>query len=82
LLALIKVDFSTVLELSKSKSTMCIIGDEKPLQFASPGAMKAFDADLFHRSGVAYSNTIKIAFFWRFIDADDVGEDAASSTTE
>ena len=31
--------------------------------------------DLFHRSGVAYSNTMKISFFWRFTNATVVEDE-------
>jgi hypothetical protein len=78
----LKVEVSSVVELSNSKSTMSICGDAEPLMYHKPGAMKVFDADYWHRSGVSYANTIKIAFFWHMNPSVLLDKEGASSDTK
>ena len=56
-------DLSVVMELSSSKSSMKI-AEQAPLVYDKPGAFYAFDSLMWHRSGVAFADTVKIAFFF------------------
>lgn len=44
---------------------MHFAGDKESQVYDKPGALVAFDADLYHRSGVSFANTVKIAFFFK-----------------
>ena len=59
------VDISVVVQLSTSKSTFNIAGMDS-FTYDSSGSFFAFPSCLWHRSGVACSDTIKIAFFFKF----------------
>ena len=48
-----------IAELGNSQSTICIAGDQE-MTYDQPGSWKIFDAQLMHRSGVSYADTIKI----------------------
>ena len=55
-----RVDLSFVAELGNSHSTMNIAG-EKEMVYRSPGSWAMFDAQMMHRSGESYADTMKIA---------------------
>ena len=66
------VHFSVCLELSDSKSTMLIAGED-PLRYDKAGAFCAFPSDLWHRSGVAQSHTMKLTFFYIVSQPEEAG---------
>ena len=77
------VDVSLVCELSASKSTMHIAGDVTSLEYEVPGSFFVFDSELWHRSGITYANTIKIALFFTLsskVSKPDGEEEPASSS--
>ena len=57
------IELSVIMELSDTKSTMQIAG-EASITYDSAGVLHAFDSRLWHRSGAARTDTIKIAFFF------------------
>ena len=64
------VDLSVVVQLSASKSTFNVAGFDS-FSYEHSGAFFAFLSCLWHRSGVACNDTIKIAFFFRLKDPAD-----------
>lgn len=58
------IDMTAIMELSDSGATWGIAGVENPYLYKKAGTIWAFDSDMWHRSGVAHSHTIKIAFFF------------------
>ena len=63
------VHLSFIAELGNSQSTMRIAGEEE-MTYEEPGSWKLFDAQLVHRSGVSYADTIKIAIFFEEVDGE------------
>jgi hypothetical protein len=63
------VHLTFIAELGNSQSTMCIAGEEE-MTYEQPGSWKLFDAQLVHRSGVSYADTIKIAIFFEEVDEE------------
>jgi hypothetical protein len=61
------VDLSVVVQLSASKTTFNVAGFDS-FSYAHSGAFFAFPSCLWHRSGIACNDTIKIAFFFRVND--------------
>ena len=64
-----QVHLTFIAELGNSQSTMCIAGEEE-MTYEQPGSWKLFDAQLMHRSGVSYADTIKIAIFFEEVDGE------------
>ena len=63
------VHLTFIAELGNSQSTMRIAGEEE-MTYEQPGSWKLFDAQLMHRSGVSYADTIKIAIFFEEVDGE------------
>ena len=63
------VHLSFIAELGNSQSTMRIAGEDE-MTYEEPGSWKLFDAQLIHRSGMSYADTIKIAIFFEEVDGE------------
>ena len=72
-------DLSVIVQLSASKSTFHIAGNGTAFEYSKAGSFFAFDAKLWHRSGVNCEDTIKIAFFFKKAE-DATAEDAPCDT--
>jgi hypothetical protein len=76
-----KVDLSVILELSDSGSSVEFAGNTlgNPEIYEKPGALVAFDSNVWHRSGTKYANTVMVAFFFKLKKKGAEGAAAASS---
>ena len=76
-----KSDLSVIINLSKSKSSFKIAGADE-LHFEKAGDLYLFQSDLWHRSGSACEDTIKIAFFFKYQKVEDVASSSAVSNVQ
>lgn len=61
------IELTVCMEMTDTKGTVKFMGD-KEVTYDEPGTLVAFDAELWHRTGVAYVDTMKIVFFFELND--------------